>query len=402
MTEQPEKSESAEGADTSTPCLDLVGGSIVLSLATRRLGLRPWQLTCLVFAGYYLLPLLASLRAGALLPEGFVETQLSPFGLGWLAEWVPHDPSITQPYATDFVHLLMALVSILGGGTIALRAVLQFEEVFANLINSGQLGATRIEIRQEVARANRLLRSWPVRGLLLLVATPLAAFMVGRALDPEFAGWWGQISHGVAGLVFAIAAWALMFFGGLYLFFLAVGLHTLTRLFRHPVTMRPFHPDECNGFGEFGTYLLTLAGLAVLIGGAIWITFWGGYLGVELLVLTWIGGLIGIAFIPVIVILPLARLTMQIGAARDRRVAGVERVLHARLTGIESALGLEMDDQTLATEMDRLVSTRRAVREIYPAYPFPFKPRIAGILGTGYVIQVGLLVNRAMSTFGWF
>ena len=385
--------------DPGSPRIDLVEASWVLRFSVRTLGLRPWQIALAAFGGYYLLPLFLSAAWGTFLDEASIAAQLAPLGLGNAAGWLARSPGLLQPYGQDFVHFAMATVSMLFGAWIGVSAVTGFGGVFSSFVTNGQLLAPSELIAREAERANRLLRSLAVRGFLLFASLVLAAFMAARTLDPQYIGWWGHTSHGPAGMIFAVFVWAMIFFGGLYVYFLAVGLNALSRIFRHPVRLRPFHPDECNGFGAFGNYLLTLLLLSVLIAAALWITFWGGYLGVEKFVITWIGGLLAMVAIPVMTLGPLVRLTKQIADARRASLGRVELLLHERLQEVETDVAAGCDYEDMSRDIEHLVTMRRAMSELYPGNIFPFRPPIAGTLSIAYGVQVVVFINRALGTF---
>lgn len=380
--------------------IDLITTSWPLRLAIRGLELRPFTLALLGFAGYWLLPLLFSAASGTLLPPDLATHELGGIGLDWLGRWLSRAPGVTTPYLTDLVHLGMAVVTPLLGGTIATYAIVQYRPVLQALLDRRLLGASSHEIDAAFLAARRALRHPAIRVMLGVVATLLSGFMALRAMDPAFIGWWGHRSHGIAGFVFAGAVWVMVFFGGLYLYFLAVGVAAISRLLRYPVHVQPLHPDECNGFGDFGEYLTLLGGLALCMAGALWVTFWGGYLGVEQFVTTWAGGIFCVVLMPFIVIIPLVRLTIQIGKARDRRTAPAIDALHHGLEELEAGFREgAAPPKALARELRDLARTHRAINSLYPGNTFPFKPKIAGTLSAGYLVQVVFFIRRALENF---
>jgi len=384
-----------------TRSLDLAEVTWPLKLAMRRLKLGPLTLCILGFTLYWGVPFLAAAISGALVSAAFVASQLAPLGLDVLVPRAPSSSTLTVGYAADTVHLAMALVVPTVGGWVSVTAIGKFAGLLRLLLDSGQLLAPQETVDAELAKGNRWLRT-PIAALLLgVVATLLAAFMATRCFDDAYVGWWGHRSHGWAGACFVVAVWGMVYFGGMTLYALAVGLHVLSRLFLGPVRLRPFSTDGCNGFGRVGDYFLLLFALSLVVGGAVWITFGLGYLGVERFVVTWIGGAFGLATIPLILILPLTRLTRRISEARDERFLPIEGVLHRKLEQLERVIGSVNIEREFVDEVESLVKVRDALFSVYPSNTFPFRPRIAGILTASYLIQVVLFLKEGSEAFNY-
>jgi hypothetical protein len=115
----------------------------------------------------------------------------------------------------------------------------------------------------------------------------MSAFMLFRAQSSAYVWWWGHLSQGVGGVFLAVAVGAVVVGGTGAVYLLAVGLHAMSELLKYPVTLRPFHPDGCNGFAPFGDLLILLFFLSVTIAASICIALFGGYLDVASFVGTW-------------------------------------------------------------------------------------------------------------------
>lgn len=388
--------------------LDLLGCIRAPRWVVRMLRARPWKLGLLAFSVYYLAPLVVAASSGTLVSPQTVAQQFEPVDLAWLGGWLSHSESLgslasSDPpplyYAGDLIHLAMAVTTLLLGTLLIMTALQRFETVFAYLVNSGQLGAGLDRIEGEVRRARQRSRCLAVYGLLLLAAALLTAFMVARTQNPNYQWWWGHQSHGPAGFLFAMAAGAMVAGGGGSIYLLAVALQTVSRLLRYPVTLRPLHPDGCNGFAPFGDFLIFLFFLSITIATSISITFWGGYLGVEVFLGTWIVGASILLAIPLILITPLVRCTLQIARARQARLVRVEAVLNKALLEIEDWISDGGDPGALREKLEHLIHARTTITDLYGSYNFPFKPRIAGALSLSYLLQVAFLIREAISKF---
>jgi len=368
-------------------------------LLLRRLRLDAWQVGAMALAGYYVLPMLLAACEGVLVSPSMAGGQFELMGLGSVGRWLSRHPlatAETRYYGGDLIHLAMALVTPAVGGTLMVVALDRFGDVFDYLARGGQLQVPDEVVAGEVAKGIRDCRRPAIHGVVILVSIVLGVFFLRRVGDPSYAWWWGHQQFGPAGVAFALVAAAMVWGGATAVYLLAVALRTVARLFSHPVTLRPFHSDGCNGFGRFGDYLMILFFLSVTIAASIWITFWGGYLGIERFVVTWIVGAGVLLAIPLILITPLVRCTVQIGRARQARLHRIEAVLDRALLGIERRVAEDEDGVAIRDEMRRLSETRKAVSEVYGSNNFPFKPRIAGTLSVGYLVQVALIAKEAV------
>lgn len=72
-----------------------------------------------IFALYYLVPLVLCALEGALITANAAQKLLPP-QITWLAKQVGDHPAVTLPYLRDSTHLLMAVVISIGGAVAAL------------------------------------------------------------------------------------------------------------------------------------------------------------------------------------------------------------------------------------------------------------------------------------------
>jgi hypothetical protein len=171
----------------------------------------------------------------------------------------------------------MSVMVLLGSGLLV-YVLVQLEPNVLDLLRQGKLSVDRNTAVDEFALARRHYTSVTWRAILLVVALSLGIVIERKTHDLTLSMWWGHASHGVAGHLFAGAVGAMVFFGGSWLFLLSSGLRALSRLLAHPVRLAPFHPDGCNGFANFGDYLIPFV-LSVMIAATAWLS--EGLSGVE-------------------------------------------------------------------------------------------------------------------------
>lgn len=365
---------------------------------------NPWLLGLTAFSVYYLLPLAVSGLSGTLLHPANPGHHLNAFGNQGLALWLSRSTTLGAQssaiyYLSDAIHLLMALVTACLGTALVMTALQRFPVVLDYLIASAQLQVTDAEVIEAVNRArsqrDHLVTQLVIGGSSLILTT----FIGLRLFDEPFRHWWGHAEHGLAGGVFAFAVGSMVWIGATAIHRLAIGLQLIAALFRRPVVLRPFHPDGCNGFAVFGDFLILLFFLSVVVAGSVSITFFGGYLGVEEFVGTWIVGAAILTMIPLVLIVPLIRCTIQISRAKHARLAKVEALLHRGLVQIEEGLSETSDPRELKASLEQLLHTRDTMAAVYGSNNFPFKPKIVGFVSATYVMQVVLLAREALEKF---
>lgn len=395
-------------AVTDEPSFDLLRSRLDSTRLAFLVRGNPWKLAMFAFAGYYLAPLLVTASCGALLSPARAQQQMYLLGYPSVGLWMSSSKTMLAVakaggspfyYASDIRHLFMAIVTVLIGTALTIASLQRYSKVFQELVRSGQLGMTHPQIEAVVERANQRRGSIAPYLLFAIASLLMTTFMVDKAFDGAHVDWWGHSDHGPAGVILGLAAGAMVFCGASAVYLLAVGLQVISEMFKYPVTLRPFHPDGCNGFAVFGDFLIVLFLLSVALAMSISITIFGGYLGVEDFVGTWVIGTGILATIPLILITPLVRCTIQIGRAKHDRLARVEAILNKALQDIENDISDTYDPETLTGRVEHLLKAKKAMSHVYGPYNFPFKPRLVGALSVTYAIQVVLIMREAVEKF---
>jgi hypothetical protein len=385
VSEAPQSAEHSLPRDIPQGRFDLGSVATFQTGVVQRLHLDWWHLALVAFAIYYVLPGAAAVVGGRAFP---------PLGEPWFGAKAH---AYTDYYATDLVYLVAALSASLFGAGLIILALTRFGAVVRKLIELGLITAPETALEAELASIKRWYGNRGVHVLLFVLSSSATYVILGLTTDPSMKGWWGHVSHGQSGRLAAFAAWLMMDVGGLAILRLALGLRALSRLFAHPVRLRPLHADGCNGFAVFGDYLVLLFFCAVAIAVTVWTPLYSRYLGVERHASIWLIGGFAMSAIPIILIWPLAACTLRISRARAERLASLEQVLHDALGKLESNLQL-YDPKSLGDALSNIANARNALSEIFPANIFPFKPRIAGLLSASYGLQLVVFVQKAFET----
>jgi hypothetical protein len=347
---------------------------------------------------YYVVPMVTTMICGAFLSPDFVEDSHLKLLLPWspVIRWLSRADVRELPYIKDITHFAMATIAIFLGGCLILRAVVRFQNVFAFLISSNQIQAPKPALNAEIAKLRRRCGNWFVRCLILGMAILLSGAMYSKTRAPGLEYWWGHSSHGPAGILFSVACGLALYFGGVCLWLLTTGLNSISAIFEHPISLRPFHPDGCNGLKQVGNYIIFLFCLCLAMAVAIWITLGLGYLHIQDLLATWIVALGAILVVPLILIKPLVRITGQVRTARFQKLSAIDQRLQGLLADFEKHLADSADAIVWRKSLSDLLEARHAMNDVYSTNIFPFSPRIAGTLSASYLIQAVLFLHQVL------
>jgi len=377
--------------DMSESLLDRM---VVIGKVQRRLRLPLVCWGLIIFAGYYLLPLLICAFEGVLItyPTGDVHAHIP---LNVLTQSVGRR-AVSAPYLKDLTHLYMAMV-VSVGGTLCIAALAQLMKVYKSVSDPDLIQASVQVIQAERAHMEKLAGN---RAILLPIALlagscGMALYLNGRSTS----GWWGNPQYGPAGVLLACGVALVIFYGTHSLYMLAVAQYSIGRLVSNGVHLRPFHPDGCNGFGKLGNLLLLLLLMCAFCVTAAYITIWHGYLGIEDFPGFWLAALGIVVFLPLIVIDPLLHVSIEVRRAQLSRLSPVEQILNSQLSGIEDHLSETGENKATYENLKTLQDLNLLAKGIYETSVFPFNRKVASVLSIGYLLQAVALAKEIVGKF---
>jgi hypothetical protein len=259
----------------------------LIKLFLYRLKLPVWAVWLTAFAGYWGLPFLISLADGTTLSIGGLNHMASGQGIekrtadiiSLLLQRLP--PGANMPYLSDRTHLFFALI-LATGAAIATEIVRRLTFIFKILTTDGLPVEENPEYLHSVYETyRRLANHWAGKVLAGVLAISVLWFFFALVDDPKYEYWWGSKSHGHAGFAFSIIAGLMVYYGVEGFILVSFGALAVSRIFQRGLTLKPFHPDGCNGLNPVGTLIFLLWAFSVAGSGAIFITLFFGYLGVE-------------------------------------------------------------------------------------------------------------------------
>lgn len=172
---------------------------------------------------------------------------------------------------------------------------------------------------QTAAFSRWLAAGCSVLGLLVF------AILLSRVFDGQYHAWWGHISHGSAGLYFALIAALMVFSATWSLFVVAAVSVVISHIARCKFSYEPLRADGCNGLRPVGFLIMMMWGYSLLAAAAVYIVFSRGYLRLEENPAIWFVSLMASVCLPLVAVLPLVSVTGAIHNARELYLREIER-----------------------------------------------------------------------------
>lgn len=300
-------------------------------------------------------------------------------------------------YLSDKTHFIFALLISVGAG-IATRVVRHFNTTIIQLRQGGIPVASEEQLKATYLRYRRLATHSGFRfiSLVLAVVTGLIFYYISK--DNDYNHWWGYHSYGSTGTVFAIIEGLMVYWGSRTILLMGMGSLMLANFIGHPLLLRPFHPDGCNGLSPLGQQIIYLWLFALTLAFAIYVTLSFGYLDIEKTVIVWLLAVLGTISIPALAVWPLLAALRAIQAAQRLRLAHFEKILNTLLDSTEQLVQTNQCDQAIQT-VEQMNGIQAAHTVINSANVWPFNPRaLVGILIIN-VVQIILTVNELIDVF---
>lgn len=371
--------------------------------------LSGYWLGLLIFAVYWGIPLLFSLFSGTVLLKDILtgwsaslsdtSRDLLPIAsyLTELAQGQMLHGDDSLSYLTDKTHFAFALIISIGAG-IATRVVRSFNATIIQLrqgeipvANESELIADYLRYRKRAAHP--LLR---FMSFVLAVITVLIFYYI--ASDSDNSDWWGYSAYGKGGVVFAVIEGFMVYWGSRTIILMGMGSLMLAKFIDHPITLRPFHPDGCNGLAPLGRQIIFLWLFALSLAFAIYVTLSFGYLGIEKKLIVWILAALGTIMIPALAVWPLMASLRAIQSAQRLRLAHFEKILNSLLDNTEQLVQSNQCDQAMQT-VEQMNGIQAAHTVINSANVWPFNPRaLVGIMIVN-IVQIILTLKELVGVF---
>jgi hypothetical protein len=210
---------------------------------------------------------------------------------------------------------------------------------------------------------------------------------------PHNAGWWGHTSNGIAGVVLSLTVTVMVFFGLKFLGTLFCAMSLTTNYFKGPVNIDLFHKDEANGILMVGKTILLFWLCATILGLAISLVMYTGYLDLYKSALGWWLSLLCIIVVPLVSARPLLGAIQAIEVERRAQLDFLgQQAGEAR----NAIAGLPLNSTLIdkRSSLEALANSLSAINFIRGSNRFPFDPRASLILVAVYFAQIALFVYK--------
>ena len=173
------------------------------------------------------------------------------------------------------------------------------------------------------------------RVLSIILAIIGGSHFLQFALGRSFVFWWGNVEHGIAGIVFAFIIGLEIYFSTQGLLLTALASAMFAAILRRRIRPQLFHKDGCNGFAPLGNLIFLLWALAILCAGAMYVVLRIGYLGIEKMYFVWVLAFLTTITIPIIAILPSFAYVRALYRTRQIKIRQLQRMFDFLWTRIE-------------------------------------------------------------------
>lgn len=375
-----------------------------IKLFLYRLDLPAWAVWLTAFAGYWGLPFLVSLADGTTLSIDGLNHTASGQGIerqtaniiSLLLQRLP--PGANMPYLSDRTHLFFAL-TLSTGATIVAEIVRRLAFTFTIL------SIDRLPVENDpqhllviYERYRRLGNNWAGRILAGVLAISVLWFFLSLVDDSEYQYWWGSKNHGYAGVVFSIIAGLMVYYGVQGFILVSSGALAISRIFQRGLTLKPFHPDGCNGLNSIGTLIFLLWAFSVAGAGSIFITIFFGYLGVENTNSVRMLALLGTLALPFIAIVPFFAAVRAVQNAQQEILRAIGSALNDTFRDNISQW-ISQNNEDVLSRGSKLQDTFKTIREVNI---WPFNTRALFIVISVYGIQAVLIVKQLLDSIQSF
>jgi hypothetical protein len=298
---------------------------------------RAWAIALLAFSTYYLGSCVAAWFSGTLFPPKVLTFSSDPLGFTRLIRnllpFVSWRNGDFVPLLGDFAHLNFSVISFLLTFPLCYKFFGAIPQEFQKYFRSG-IAEAEPEVVPDFFRR---LRSSLKRRLNVGAAAGFGALssltfvLLARSNSPTAREWWGHAGFGYAGYYLAIVQ-------GLFCYYAMWGFGLVLILNRHikeaaqmAHAFHPFHPDGYYGFRPLARLLAWQAGLALLVGLALFSTYYMGYFGLERLPLTFLSMAAFTVATGAGLAWPFWAMTVQVRQLRDSAIREIEPQMHRAL-----------------------------------------------------------------------
>ena len=362
-----------------------------------------------IFALYWGLPFLLAVIYGTIIPKDIVlnmakglATNLPDFfanakALKAFANYQQLETPDSLAYLTDTTHFIFAVVISIGGG-LAAHIIKRFNRTVEELRREEVPLATDSDVLNVYEAYRCVATHWAFRAASVVVAFLTFVIFVYLAKARGNTHWWGHLSHGYAGIVFALIEALMVYWGTRVLILIGMGSLMLVKLMQFPLALRPFHADACNGLSYLGYQIIYLWLFSLSLALAIYVVLSLGYLGIENTFIAWLLALCGTFAIPGLAVLPLLSALKSIHKARRTRLDGFEQILSDLLRDAEVFAVAKKTDEAVTTigQLDKIYSAQKIINT---ANVWPFNPRALFSILLINIVQIIFTLDKLLGIF---
>ena len=361
---------------------------------------RAWVIALLAFSIYYLGSCIAAWFSGTLFPPEALTASSDPLGFTRLIRnalpIVSRRNGDFVPLLGDFAHLNFSVICFLFLFPLCYMFFRAVPREFQKYFRSGIAEAGPDIVSHFFLRLRASLKR-PLNVALAVgfgASSSITFVLLARSNAPAAREWWGHAAFGPAGYYLAIVQ-------GLFCYYAMWGLGMVLILNRRiqeatkmVQTFHPFHPDSYYGFRPLARLLAWEAGLALLVGLALFSTYYMGYFGLERLPLIFLSMVAFTVATGAGLAWPFWAITVHVRQLRDSAIREIEPQMHRALRGNATSGG------------PASANCRKELASMIPIYDaltrcrtIPFSSAELSTVILGYLLQSAALVREFYAHF---
>jgi hypothetical protein len=360
----------------------------ILALLEKPLAGRAWRVAVVAFAIYYLGSAVAAWFAGTLYSQSTVSSGAAiPYVsalVRFLAFVEPPSSGNFVSLSSDFAHFNFSVLTCLVALPLGYAFMRRIPEEFRMYFGSSTADCSEFLARLRSRLALRLNAALAV-GFALLAGSTFV--WLARSDGAEAVRWWGNSRFGGAGYYLAFGQAVFCYYAMWGFIFLLILNRSIRDAAAATTVFHPFHHDGYHGFQPLARLIAWQAGLILIVGTALFSTFYMGYFGLEQLPLTYLSMVAFLAVTGAALASPLWDLTKQVRKLRTEAISDIGPRIHSMALQIRRGKLNQQDTQTLAIMMDLHDAMKSA-------QTLPFS--VAALNGVifGYGLQAAVLIRQ--------
>lgn len=303
--------------------------------------------------------------------------------------------NVLFPFFSDKSHFAFSAFVILPGSIIAFYLLKKIPLLLSEFVDNEIITSPEEEVNKLFYRFQKKSDSIFIHVLFVIISLVGFFIFIGFTRGENFIMWWGNVEYGWAGIYFALIIFVMLYHGLFILYISYLFVIFIRDLMKFHIKLRPFHPDNCNGYKPLGNIILILFGLSIVVAIAVFIVLFLGFLDLQKTVFIWflIMGCLGLT--PLLLLLPSYFVVSKLKAEKNKLLQIIERRMNQITGELEKQL---IDDEGVGyhDKIDDLLKVKDSFSIYNDITVWPYNIKLIQTIVLTYILQIALLLYESM------